>query len=667
MPERCPEIPEEIWEQIIAYVPQDRFLEPLSLVSKRFLSITNRFKQTLTISDPTALFLPKLFHRFPKLKHVYFRDFSENPSSVLLQMSQFEYPLESMDLSNQKKLPLEGLEGLPRATLSSIRSLKLRSLSILNDSDLGLIAHLLPNLEVLDLSEPKDDYNVIDVDSCGGSLGITDEGIALLASKLSNLRKINLSGNCLVSDKSVMSLSENCGNLEELVVKDCNFITQDGIVAAFRSCMNLRSVCLLGTDIRAPEVSESLLCAKNLCVLDFAYMGVSDGLLFAITKASLPLKKFTLFHCQNFTFSGILSLLRTYQSLEYLALEGVYFLNDRYMIDLAKFLRNANTIKLNFCSKLSDSTFFTLVKNCPSLNSLEMEKTDLGKQEFAVNNVNNPQIRVLNLASNKTLSNECLEKIASTCPNLETLDLSSCLAISRKGIGEIVRNCHGLMQIHMSGCTQIKHLGLDADLPKLQVLRVSGSGLNDEGLVTVGKRCHELLYLDLMYCNAVTSRGVKEVIKNCIKLREINLNFCRNMGHDILAWMVFTRPSLKKIVPPQGLVLTEGEKSLFLQHGCQRVSFYQPNMTRLVVAAICIQVYYTRSSKGYCGFQRAYHDENKLVFFLRLSVSCLFVMICLKRSACKSFQGVLVSLFTHPHIAVIQRHITHMKELLHFR
>ncbi|GAB2235216.1 hypothetical protein Droror1_Dr00027711 [Drosera rotundifolia] len=60
----------------------------------------------------------------------------------------------------------------------------------------------------------------------------------------------------------------------------------------------------------APELSEPLGCARNVNVIDFAYMGVSDGLLLKIIKAKLSLRKFNLFHCHNFTFSGILSRLR---------------------------------------------------------------------------------------------------------------------------------------------------------------------------------------------------------------------------------------------------------------------------------------------------------------------------------------------------------------------
>ncbi|GAB2269523.1 hypothetical protein Dimus_004444 [Dionaea muscipula] len=566
MPEKCPDIPDEIWEQIISKFDQDRFLVPLSMLSRRFLSLTNQAKQTLSISDPTARLLPRLLRRFPNLKHISLSDFHGDPDSILLLIAQFRFPLESLDLSNLKRLPVEGIRGLPVSSLRSIKSLKLRCLSVLSDWDLGFIAQWMPNLEELDLSEPKDDYRG-DADDMAASV-ITDDGVESLASKLSSLRRIRLSGNYLISDKSLDSLPEKCDKLEEIVVDKCNFVTQDGISNVLRKCVNLKSVSFLGMDIIAPDISDSLACARNVSVLDFSYMRVSDGLLFAIVKACLPLKKFTLFHCENFTFSGILALLRTYQSLEYLALEGVYFLNDRSMIDLSKFLRNANTVKLNFCSRLSDSTFFTLVKNCPSMNSLEMEKTNLGKQEFAVNNVSNPRLRALNLASNKTLTNECLDQIAAACPNIQVLDVSNCLAISRKGVGDILRKCNELRHLQISGCGQVKNLGVNVDVPKLEVLRASGSGLTDEGMAMVGKRCEGLMYLDVTCCNSITSRGVLEVVGSCSKLREINLNFCRITDKSIVPRMVLTAKSLRKIVTPRGLVCTEDEKNFFWEHGC---------------------------------------------------------------------------------------------------
>ena len=53
-----------------------------------------------------------------------------------------------------------------------------------------------------------------DLDMTSECLGIIDDGVDLLASKLCNLRRVNLSGNYLISDKSVISLAEKGLNLE---------------------------------------------------------------------------------------------------------------------------------------------------------------------------------------------------------------------------------------------------------------------------------------------------------------------------------------------------------------------------------------------------------------------------------------------------------------------
>ncbi|GAB2250235.1 hypothetical protein Droror1_Dr00013594 [Drosera rotundifolia] len=312
---QLPDIPDEIWEQIISKISLDRYLSQLSTLSSRFLSLTNQFKRTLFITKPTARFLPRLLRRFPNLKHISFEQFYDDPDEILGEISRFGVKLETLDLSNQVGFPVKWLIGMKGGCLEGIRVLRLKGVGGLGDRGLGLIGKLMPELVELDLSEPRDDYGDAWGDE-GKLCEITDDGVAVLAGRLKGLRKIDLSGNCLVSDRSVAVLCEKCMDLEEIVVDKCSFVTKEGISRVLRECVNLKSVRLHGMEVLSPEFSEPLGCARNVNVIHFAYMGVSDGLLLEIIRAKLPLRKFTLFHCQNFTFSGILSLLRVYQGLE---------------------------------------------------------------------------------------------------------------------------------------------------------------------------------------------------------------------------------------------------------------------------------------------------------------------------------------------------------------
>ena len=132
----------------------------------------------------------------------------------------------------------------------------MHNFSIVTDSDLGVISQFITNLEELDVSNPKDDYCVTGVSGGGGAaLGITDEGVDLIASKLPHLRKVNLSSNYFISDKSLINLSEKCLNLEEIIVKNCNFVSQTGFAFALQNCQNLNSISVLGMDlVFSPEI-----------------------------------------------------------------------------------------------------------------------------------------------------------------------------------------------------------------------------------------------------------------------------------------------------------------------------------------------------------------------------------------------------------------------------
>jgi F-box/leucine-rich repeat protein 2/20 len=84
----------------------------------------------------------------------------------------------------------------------------------------------------------------------------------------------------------------------------------------------------------------------------------------------------------------------------------------------------------------------------------------------------------------------------------------------------------------------------------------------------IAKRCHGLLQLDLEGCLNVTIKGVNEVVQSCMRLREINLKLCDNVKVDIIPRMVFSRPSLRKIIPPCRFIPTDKQNKFFLRHGC---------------------------------------------------------------------------------------------------
>ncbi|XP_023744103.1 F-box/LRR-repeat protein 3 [Lactuca sativa] len=577
------ELPEEIWELILDGLGDDRHseLESLSLVCKRLLALTNRLRLRFTIVDQTYFIhgtISPLIHRFrhlktldlSKLKHGYLETALHEVarSSVALN-------LEILDISNHDSIPIEGLKELGLSN-RKIKVLRCANVIKLRDEDLISIAKFHPDLEELDVSFPRHKFTISAFRNHSISeLMITDEGIQGLSSGLKNLTKINISMNHLLTDNSLSYLSLNCLRLQEVSFIDCTMITMEGVRFMLHNSPNITSISM--RIISNLHRYSSLFInpttsGKTLSSLHFKDSDISYEFLEAITKSQIQLKSISLSNCKGYTIDGIWNLLYTYQSLEFLDLSKNDSFTDTSITGLSHYLHHLITIKLNFC-KLTSKSLFTLIKNCPSLEEIEMKNTDLGKEEeedtvtgIAIHP--NLSIKFLNLSGNANLTDECLIKIASVCPNLRFLDVSSCSSIT-SSIDEVLKVCPEIIHLGIEDCLGVKNIGLNNEPLRLKKVYMGKSGVNDEGLVGIGVRCNELVKIDMRGCFHVTTSAVKYVVKKCEKLKEINMMGCPNLHVYMVDWMVFSRPSLRKLVPPSYAVTSEHQRKLLLRHGCQ--------------------------------------------------------------------------------------------------
>ncbi|OWM69589.1 hypothetical protein CDL15_Pgr014050 [Punica granatum] len=311
--------------------------------------------------------------------------------------------------------------------------------------------------------------------------------------------------------------------------------------------------------------------ARALSSLDVSHSYLSDGLLSLLAEANLTLRTVSLSYSGGFTFDGISLLLSKNRSVESLDLERVYFLSDQHMSELCKFLGNLTFINLSLCSKVGNSTFYNLVRSCTLLREIRMERTGLGNADFMGSDTQfiNSKVRSLHLARNYNLCDEwCIRELVRACPELQFLDVSHCPVITGAGVSTVLEKCPEIMYLDISDCNSICNLVVGSDSPRLEVLRANGLVLHNQALATIGRRCSRLMVLDLQRCFNLTDEGVKEVTGHCKALREINLRHCKGVSVHIVPWLVFSRPSLRKITPPNGLKLSENQRNLFLRHGC---------------------------------------------------------------------------------------------------
>ncbi|XP_058217517.1 EIN3-binding F-box protein 1-like [Rhododendron vialii] len=567
MAESWQDLPDECWELIFnpLLLRHPSHLESLSLSCKRFLSITNTLRTHFNITHPSLIGpLSKLFNRYPRLNSLDIINFRHDDLHRIMVdvATNSNLDLQTLDLSGAEELPLEGLKVLG-SRMKNVKVLCCFTLLTLRDHDLDVIADSMPCLEDLDISYPLDEGNV------------TDRGIEVVSCKLKGLRRIDISGNEKLTDKSLLALSTNCVYLTDLVV-GCSLVTSHGIEFVLRNSTNLSFLSVSEIDFGRLRLDDySIRCARNLSNLAINYSVVPDEYLHFLAKMTgIPLKGFALSQPMSpcFTFSGISSLLNKHRSLEWLSLDGIDFLTDEKMSDLSQYLSALVTISLNRCGNLTELTFFKLAKNCPFLEEIGMEETNLGGGgNKATDIVRNPQIKSVNLENNPNLSDECLAKLASVCPSLELLDVSSCKGITEKGIADFFKSGSKIKKLWINECEGIMNIGHGFELPELEVLGAARSGINDHGLVVIGNRCGKLLKLNLGGCLGVTVVGLKGILTNCKRLRRLNLTGCLNVSMLTVNWMVFSRPSLRKIIQPHSYL--PSLRKLFL---CMDVLFRQP-------------------------------------------------------------------------------------------
>jgi hypothetical protein len=193
--------------------------------------------------------------------------------------------------------------------------------------------------------------------------------------------------------------------------------------------------------------------------------------------------------------------------LQHLDLQDATFLDDHRVAELSKYLFSLVSINLSRCTNLTESTLFALVENCPFLEEIIIEYTNIGK--FGVANFSSltdsahMEMKSLYLTKNPLLNDETIKRFASICPNLQLLDVSNCSCISDEGIVEVLRCCK-IVHLNLSYCHKVNLHGLNFQVPTLEVLNLSFTRIDYKTLYAISKSCSGLLELYLVECIRVS-------------------------------------------------------------------------------------------------------------------------------------------------------------------
>jgi F-box/leucine-rich repeat protein 2/20 len=476
--------------------------------------------------------------------------------------------ITSLNISTQYDIPANGLRAFS-LKITTLTSLICANIRYVKSSDLFLIGECFPLLEELDLGNPRSDFLL---DQRSSLQGIETLSLAL--------RKVNLYERYFINDQVLHRFFKDRKYLKEVTISGGSNrvkITKDGIASFLRERPTLTSLSLYNTFFRHETIPtshfiDSLVSLKGLTCIDWKLFRISNELLYSIAREGLPLTRLVLHKCTGYSYDGIFSLLSKCQFIQHLDLQEAEFLNDNHVAELSLFLGNLVSINLSEC-RLTNSALFALVRKCPSLDEIKMNfisiwKNNVENSNSLMDRVENHQLKSLHLACNPRLRDKDIKMFASMFSNLQLLDLTQCFFISEVSIRQVLSRNYKIRHLSLSHCERVKLNRLNFEFLKLEVLNLSYTRVDDEALCVISKNSCGLLKLFLQNCEHITGKGVKHAIKNCTQLKEINLRDCLKVPADVVASMVSSRPSLRKITSPSCSNFSDADKKHFSHHGC---------------------------------------------------------------------------------------------------
>ena len=186
----------------------------------------------------------------------------------------------------------------------------------------------------------------------------------------------------------------------------------------------------------------------------------------------------------------------------------------------------------------------------------------------------------------RLVTDEQLEKIATTCPNLEKLVLDKSTGFTYAGVQEILNNCKNLNCLSLFDCKIDFEKITVVELKKLESLSLSYSSITDEGLQNIVKNGLTAWYLDL---DTTDIRGeeidwdklnnLTNLILNSSKITDNGLEkistACKNLK---TLWIPYTNITDKGV---QYILNSSAEIVKLNLSGCENIDFTKLDWSKL--------------------------------------------------------------------------------------
>lgn len=288
--------------------------------------------------------------------------------------------------------------------------------------------------------------------------------------------------------------------------------------------------------------------------------------------------------------------------VSHISLNGCTQVDDAWLSRIGKLLPTLKVVHLKRCGRVTDEGLKSLLQSC-HLKSLHVPN-GRGVHGEWFSAANAEHIQALCLRQAGYVTDDWLDELVLSIPQIHTLNLSGCKEVSTIGVISILTHCTRLRGLDLRGCRKVADaaawhqlrqsptledlvlagcaLLTDESLaciatacPNLRRLSLSGCGISDRGLESVGAFCHSLrelqlcnalavtdfglgcitrgcpviLRISLFNCTATTDIGVSRLVKRCTSLRWLDLRSCWGVSRACIESIQREVPRIE--IPPR--------------------------------------------------------------------------------------------------------------------
>ncbi|XP_077868901.1 uncharacterized protein LOC102803243 [Saccoglossus kowalevskii] len=255
---------------------------------------------------------------------------------------------------------------------------------------------------------------------------LTGDSVLLHVTRCPNLKSLDASW-CNVTDNAVMAVVDSSHRLETMCLNGCQSITDEAVFALINKhsdslevlelfgCFNITANCIiiLGS------------CCRNLDTLNLANCSkLTDACISQLALSLSNIEHLDLRGCKQIKDTCIRKIVRNCHKLRSLVLANCPLITDNALVEIATYLPTIRSLDLSGCKKISNTGVRSIAMSCHGLIHLDVSSTRINhKSVSTIACYCNKHLETLKLSFCSDITEASVIKLAKNCRKLRVVHL----------------------------------------------------------------------------------------------------------------------------------------------------------------------------------------------------------------------------------------------------